>query len=79
MVHWDEEGSTSVVKLSQVVELACPQKGSKAKVKWGRSIFPASILEIGSKKDVKKKEKAFHSEKANESMKDLDEGTPAKK
>ena len=59
MVHWDEEGLTSVVQLSDVVEPAYPQKGSKAKVKWGRSIFPASILEIGSRKDVKKKVKDF--------------------
>ena len=51
---------------------------SKAKVKWIRSISPASILEIGSKKDVKK-EKDFHLEKANESAKDVDKGKPAKR
>ena len=79
MVHWDEEGLTSVVKLSDIVEPACPQKGSKAKVKWGRSTFPATILEIGSKKDVKKKEKDFHLEKVTESTQDVDEGIPAKR
>ena len=79
MVHWDEEGLTSVVNLSDIVEPACPQKGSKAKVKWARSIFPASILEIGSKKDVKKKEKDFHLEKANESTKDVDKGKSVKR
>ena len=46
-----------------------PTKGSKAKVKWGRNIFPATILEISSEKDVKKKEKDFHLQKANESTK----------
>ncbi len=60
------------------MEPAWPQKGSKAKVKWIRSISPASILEIGSKKDVKK-EKDFHLEKANESAKDVDKGKPAKR
>ena len=79
LVYWDEEGLTSVVKLSQVVEPTSPRKGSKAKVKWGRSIFPASIIEIGSQKDVKKKEKDFHSEKANVGEKDVNEGTSAKK
>ena len=83
LVHWDEEGyrayRASVVKLSDIVEPACPQKGSKAKVKWEQSIFPASILEIDSKKDVKKMEKDFHLEKANESTKDVDEGKPAKR
>ena len=78
MVHWDEEGLTSVVKLSDVVEPACPQKGSKAKVKWGRSTFPATILEIGSKQDVKK-EKDFHLVKVTESTQDVDEGIPAKR
>ena len=79
MVHWDEVGLTSVVKLSDVVEPVCPQKESKAKVKWDRSIFLASILEINSKKDVKKKEKDFHLEKAHESTKDVDEGKSAKR
>ena len=78
MVHWDEEGLTSVVKLSDVVEPVCPQKESKAKVKWDRSLFLASILEIDSKKDVKK-EKDLHLEKAHESTKDVDEGKSAKK
>ena len=78
MVHWDEEGLNSVAKLSDVVEPPCPQKGSKAKVKWGRSIFPATILEIGSKKDVKK-EKDFHLEKVTESTQDVDQGIPAKR
>ena len=48
-------------------------------MKWGRSIFPTSILEIGSKKDVKKKEKDFHLEKTDESTQDMDEGKPAKR
>ena len=82
-MHWDEEGyrayRASVVKLSDIVEPACPQKGSKAKVTWEQSILPASLLEIDSKKDVKKMEKDFHLEKANESTKDVDEGKPAKR
>lgn len=44
----------------------------------GLKYFPDTILEIGSKKD-RKKEKDFHIEKANESIKDVAEGTPAKK
>ena len=48
-------------------------------MKWARSIFPASILEITSKKDVKKKEKDFHLEKANENTRDVDKGKPAKR
>ena len=79
MVHWNEEGLTSVVKLSDIVEPACPQKGFRAKVKWAQSIFPASILEIGSKKDVKKKETDFHLKKANENTRDVDKGKPAKR
>ena len=79
MVHWDEVGLTSVVKRSDVVEPVCPQKESKAKVKWDQSIFLASILEIDSKKDVKKKEKDFHLEKAHESTKDVDEGKSTKR
>ena len=43
------------------------------------SIFPTSILEIGRKKDVKKKEKDFYLEKANKCKKDVDEGKPAKR
>ena len=78
MVHWDEVGLTSVVKLSDVVEPVCWQKESKAKVKWDQSIFLASILEIDSKKDVKK-EKDFHLEKAHESTKDVDEGKSTKR
>ena len=41
-----------------------------------RSIFPASIIEIGSKKGLKKREKEFHIEKVNEGLND---STPAKK
>ena len=43
----------------------------------GPKYFPDTILENGSKKDWKK-EKDYHIEKANESMKDVAEGTPAK-
>lgn len=46
-------------------------------MKSGQNTFPASILEIGSRKDMKKKEKNL--EKANEHMTDVAEGTPAKK
>ena len=48
-------------------------------MKWDQSIFLASILEIDSKKDVKKEEKDFHLEKAHESTKDVDEGKSAKR
>ena len=52
------------------------RKGSMANVKWSRSIFPASIIEIGSKKGLKKREKEFHIEKVNEGLND---STPVKK
>ena len=58
------------------MEPSSPRKGSKAKVKWGRSIFPASIIEIGSKNGLKKKEKEFHIEKVDEGLND---SAPAKK
>ena len=64
------------MKLSQVVELSNPQKGCKANVKWGRSIFPATIMGIGNKSDLKKKEKDIHVEKDD---KDDDESTPPAK
>ena len=45
----------------------------------GPKIFPASIIEVSSRNDVTKKEKDFHLEKANESIKAVAESTPAKK
>ena len=48
------------LKASQVVEPLQPKKGSKAKVKWGRRVLPATVLEIGSKDKMKKKQKEFY-------------------
>ena len=36
LVYWEEEGLTSIVKSSQVVEPSNPQKGAKAQIKWGQ-------------------------------------------
>ncbi len=46
--YWEEEGLTSIVKASQVVE-PLPEKGCKGNVKWGRRVLPATIFEIGNK------------------------------
>lgn len=64
------------MKLSQVVESSNPLQGCKANVKWGRSIFLATIMGIGSKTDLKMKEKEIHVQKDD---KDDESTPPAKK
>ena len=59
LVYWEEEGLTSIVKAPQVVE-PLPEKGSKANVKWGRRVLPATILAIGNKAEVMRKQEQFH-------------------
>lgn len=81
MVFWEEEGLTSILKASQVVEPLQPKKGSKAKVKWGRRVLPATVLEIGSKDEMKKKQKEFYEKNdCNEKLlEDIAEVPPPKK
>ena len=47
MFHWDEDGLTSAVKLSQAVEPSNPQKGCKANVKWGE-VYVVSVVSSSS-------------------------------
>ena len=60
LVYWEEESSTSIVKASQIVEPLQPKKGSKSKVKWGKRVLPATVLEVGGKEKLKKMQREFH-------------------
>ena len=60
LVYWEEESSTSIVKASQIVEPLQPKKGSKSKVKWGKRVLPATVLEVGGKEKLKKMQTEFH-------------------
>ena len=51
LAYWDEESSTSNVKASQIVEPLQPKKGLKSKVKWGKRVLPATVLEVGGKRN----------------------------
>ena len=78
LVHWEEEGLTSIVKTSQVVE-PLPEKGSKANVKWGRRVLPATILAIGNKAELKRKQEEFHKNGCEAEVPKDSDDTPPKK
>ena len=60
LVLWEEDGFTSVVKASQVLEQSLLKKGSKATVNRERKNLRATIIDIGNKVAMKKREKEFH-------------------
>ena len=79
LVFWEEEGLTTIVKTSQVVDPS-PEKGSKANVKWGRRVLPATILAIGNKVEMKRKQEEFHKNGCDaEVLKDSDDAPPKKR
>ena len=41
------------VKTSLIVEPLLPKKGPRSKVKWGKMILPATVLEVGDKEKLK--------------------------
>ena len=81
MVYWEEEGSTSIVKASQIVQPLQPEKGSKAKVKWDKRVLPATVLEVGGKEKLKRMQTEIHKKKVcNEKvLEEISETAPPKK
>ena len=78
MVYWEEEGSTSIVKASQIVQPLQPEKGSKSKVKWGKNVLPATVLEVGGK-EKRKMQAEFHKKVCNEEvLEEISETAPPK-
>ena len=73
LVYWDEEGFTSIVKLSQLVQPSNAETGAKAMVRWGQNILLVTILEFGSKALLKKKQLEYH----NKHHSDGEENQPA--
>ena len=41
------------MKASLIVEPLLPKKGPRSKVKWGKMILPATVLEVGDKGKLK--------------------------
>ena len=55
-------------------------KGSKSKVKWGKRVLPATVLEVGGKEKLKKMQKEFHKKVCNEEvLKEITETAPPAK
>ena len=81
LVYWEEESSTSIVKASQIVEPLQPKKGSKSKVKWGKRVLPATVLEVGGKEKLKKMQTEFHKKQVcnEEVLEEITETAPPKK
>ena len=78
LVYWEEEGLTSIVKSSQVVEPSNPLKGAKAQITWGQKILPVTIIETGCHRELKQKEAEFH-KPCDEKLEHYEESGPAKK
>ena len=59
LVYWDKEGLTSIVKDSQLVEPSNIKAGTKAKIKWGRKILLATVIDLGSKAKMKRRQAEY--------------------
>ena len=78
MVYWEEEGSTSIVKASQIAEPLQPEKDLKSKVKWDKRVLSATVLEVGGKEKLKKMQTEFHKKKVcnEEALEKITETAP---
>ena len=59
LVYWDEEGLTSIVKGSQLVESSNVEAGTEVKIKWGHKILLATIIDLGSKAKMKHRQAEY--------------------
>ena len=68
LVYWDEEGLTSIIKASQLVESHNVEAGTKARIKWGRKVLPATVIDLGSKAKLKERQVEYHKKLISDRM-----------